>query len=122
MNVLWLVRWAAIGGMSLAVLGEVRAQTWTVPQELWESPRSGASVLAQEPLREGVAAYLAHPGARVLIHHGSGEEAALQAEELRNWLIALAIEAGRIELIADGKSGEPLTMEITYDRLEEGAK
>jgi hypothetical protein len=36
----------------------------------------------------------------------------LQAEELRAWLIALAIDTGRVSLRNDLKSGEPLTIEV----------
>ena len=87
-------------------------QSWEVSPELWEKPRSGAAVRAQAPLRQCVEAYLAQPGAHILIHHADGEESLLQAEELRAWLIALAVEAARIELAPDLKPNRNLNVEL----------
>ena len=48
-----------------------------------------------------------------VIHHGYGQEALLQAEELRMWLMALAIDGARVSLINDVKPKEPLKIEVT---------
>lgn len=99
---------AACWASSLAAAGP----GFGVPQELWERPRSGAVMLAQPVLRQSVEALLSRPDSRLLIHHGGSEESLLQAEELRAWLIALAVDSGRIELKSDARSKEPLTLEI----------
>jgi hypothetical protein len=88
------------------------AQTLVVPPELWDRPRSGAAVMARTEIRQAVDAWLARPGERLVVHHGPGQESVLQAEELRAWLIALAIEAERIALRNDLSSREPLSIEV----------
>ncbi|MDD5242122.1 MAG: hypothetical protein PHG47_10465 [Sulfuricella sp.] len=87
-------------------------QDWEVSPELWEQPRSGAAVRAQAPLRQCIEAYLAQPGARILIHHADSEESLLQAEELRAWLIALAVEAAQVGLVSDLKPNRNLNVEL----------
>lgn len=102
----WLV--AASYASSLAAAGQVLE----VPQELWEHLRTGTVMLAQPVLRQTADALLARSGSRLLIHHGGSEESLLQAEELHAWLIALAMESGRIELKNDMRGKEPLALEI----------
>ncbi len=87
-------------------------EAFSVPLELWDRPRSGQIVLDQPAVKQAVNAWLSRPGARLVIHHSAGQEPLLQAEELRAWLIALAVGAGRIGLSGDLKSGEPLKIEI----------
>ena len=91
------------------------AQTFLVPPELWDRPRSGRDVLEQPAIRQAVNAWLAQPGARLLIRHGPGQESALAAEELRSWLAALAVEPGRVALRGDLKPAEQLRIEIVRD-------
>jgi len=76
-----------------------------LPAELWDSPRSAALVVAQPVLQHSVVELLAHPAAILLIHHGESDESVSQAEELRAWLIALAVDSKRIELNADSDAG-----------------
>ena len=92
------------------------AQVFVVSPELWDRPRSGQAVLQQPAVRQAVNAYLAQPGARLVLRHGPGPESLLAAEELRAWLAALAIESGRMELRGDLKPSEPLQLEVTRDR------
>jgi hypothetical protein len=88
------------------------AQTAEVPSEFWDRPRTGALVLAQENVKRVVVAALAEPHARIVIHHPAGQEPQIQAEELRSWLGALAIEPRRVVLRGDLASGAPMKMEL----------
>ena len=88
------------------------AQTTDVPPELWDRPRTGALVLAQESVKRVVAAALAEPSAQIVIHHPAGQEQQIQAEELRSWLGALAIDPRRIVLRSDAGPGAPMKMEL----------
>lgn len=103
---------AVLLGWCWLVVGPALGQSWEVSPELWEKPRSGVAVRAQESLRQCVDGYLVQPGARILIHHVDSEESLLQAEELRAWLIALAVEAARVELAADLKPNRNLNVEL----------
>jgi len=101
-------------GLAGAALGAA-AQSFVVPAELWDRPRSGRAVLAEPAIRQAVSAHLAQPGTRLLVRHGPGQESALIAEELRAWLAALAVEPGMIALRGDLKPSEPLRIEVTRE-------
>ena len=94
---------------------QANAQSFVVPAELWDRPRSAASVVGLQPIRQAVAAWLAHPAARLVVHHGPGQESQLQAEEIRAWLTALALESERLTLRGDLKGADPLLLELLRD-------
>ncbi len=106
-----MLRFLISAGFACAALSAA-AQTFVVPPELWDRPRSGRVMLEQAAIRQAVNTYLAQPGARLVVHHGSSQESALLAEELRAWLMALAVEAERVTLRGDLKTSEPLTVEV----------
>jgi hypothetical protein len=93
--------------------GGVRADDiFTVAPSLWDRPRSARAVLDQPAVRQALEQYLARPAARLIIHHGYGQDPLLQAEELRMWLMALAIDGSRVALINDVRPNEPLKIEV----------
>jgi hypothetical protein len=102
-------------GILVATLAAA-AQTFMVPPELWDRPRSGRAVLEQAAIRQAVNACLAQPGSRLIVRHATGQESLLAAEELRSWLVALAVEPGRISLRNDLTASEPLRLEIEGNR------
>jgi hypothetical protein len=83
-----------------------------VPVELWDRPRSGRSLLAVPAIHKTLAALAASPGARLRIRHPAAVEGTLQAEELRTWLIAHAIDPARVTLLAEPAARQPLQLEI----------
>ena len=87
------------------------AQSVEVPPEFWDRPRTGRAVLEQESVKRAIAAALAKPESQIVIHHGTGQETLVQAEELRSWLGALAIDTRRIALRGDGAAGGSLRIE-----------
>lgn len=91
------------------------AQTFVVPPELWDRPRSGRAILEQPAIRQAVNACLAQPGSRLIVHHAAGQEPLLAAEELRSWLIALALDAGRVGLRGGLKPSEPMRLEVVRE-------
>lgn len=96
-----------------ALLGTAaHAQVTVVAPELWDRPRTSRSVLGHESIRGPVVAALQQPDAQIVLHHAPGAESQLQAEELRSWLGALAIDPRRIVLRSDGTAGAPMTIEI----------
>jgi len=102
-----------IMAMALALMtGVATAQSFVVPQELWDRPRTGKAVLEQPAIREAVKAYLGHAGSRLVVHHGPTQESLLLADELRAWLMALALEPANVTLQNDLKLAEPLRIEI----------
>ena len=106
-----VIRWlCGVGWWAAAVAAA--AQTFVVPPELWDRPRSGSTILAQPAIRQAANACLAQPGSRLVVHHAAGQEGLLAAEELRSWLIALAVDAGRISLRGGLKPAEPIRLEV----------
>ena len=96
-----------------AVLSTVAAaQTHDVSAELWDRPRSAAAISAEEGVRRAVATLINQPEARLVIHHAAGQDPLLQAEELKSWLGALAIDTRRIVLRNDLAAGSPLKIEV----------
>lgn len=91
-------------------------QSFPLPAEFWEQPRSAQALLEQPALRSNVSAWLAKPGGTLVIHHSSGEDALLRAEELRAWLIALAVEATRIDVAGDLPGNGELRIELITKR------
>ena len=90
-------------GIAVAVLGTaaLSATAADVTAELWDRPRSAQTVMAQPAVRQAVAACLAKGSVRIRVVHGPRQEAQLQAEELRAWLIALAVDGDRVQLQAN---------------------
>ena len=110
-----MIRFTTSGiGVLVATLATA-AQTFVVPPELWDRPRSGRVVLEQPAVRQAVNACLAQPGSRLIVRHAPGQESLLTAEELRSWLGALAVEPGRISLRGDLTASEPLRLEVVRD-------
>jgi len=103
------VLWAMLAGLWVMPAG---AQTFDVPSELWLMPRSGQTVRDNAQLQRALAVYFQLVQPRVRLHYRKSDEAAAQAEELRGWLIALGIDAERIDLVEDNPAG-PIKLEIT---------
>ena len=96
-----------------AVAAPARADDiFTVPPALWDRPRSARAVLEQPAVRQAVELYLARPAARLVIHHGNGQDPLAQAEEFRAWLMALAIDGARVSLANDARPNEALKLEV----------
>ena len=110
-----MVRFLAGAGYAAAAVAAA-AQTFVVPPDLWDRPRNGRAVIEQPAVRQAVGAYLAQPGSRLVLRHGIGQESLLAAEELRAWLVALAVEPARISLRSDLQPAEPLRIEVIRDQ------
>ncbi len=88
------------------------AGIFALTPELWDRPRTARAVLEQPAVKQALNLHLSQPGSRLVIHHGYGQDPLLQAEELRAWLMALAIDGARISLVNDLKSHESLNIEV----------
>jgi len=84
-----------------------------IAPELWDRPRTARSVLEQPAVQQAVRSYLQRENVRLVIHYPDGQEALLYAEELRSWLIALAVDGQLITLRPDRNRGAPLSIVAT---------
>ena len=114
-KVLWAL---ALAFMSLVAAAQSFAQSFVVPAELWDRPRSSGALLGQPPVRQAVDRYLEEPASRLIVHHGASRESQLAAEELRAWLLALSIEPGRIALRSGLAPAEPLRIELVREGIK----
>lgn len=103
--------------LCLVSSGLAHAERMPLSADLWDKPRSASLIVAQPELQHSVAELLAHPAARLLIHHGGSDESVSQAEELRAWLIALAVDSKRIELNTDNDA-QGLNLELVGITVE----
>lgn len=78
--------------------GGVGAAAWTIGDEIWDRPRSAEVIRTLPAVRSAVGALFATTGSSLVIRHGRGQNDGLRAEELRHWLVALAVEPGRVVL------------------------
>ena len=102
----------ALAAALFANCGAAMAQAYVLPIEFWDRPRTARAVLEQPAIRDAVNAHLAENGSRIVLHHGPTQEARLLAEELRAWLIALALEPSQLTLQNDLKLSDPLRIEV----------
>lgn len=106
---------ATLAGLSLWCAAGVVAHAgdmFALAPDLWDRPRSARAVLDQSAVRQALEQYLGQPAARLVIHHGLGQEPLLQAEELRMWLMALAVDGARVSLASDARPKEPMKIEV----------
>jgi hypothetical protein len=109
---MWMAAGRSCALLFLLACANVLAQSADIPPALWDRPRTGLSVLEQESVRRAVLAALAKPDSQIIVHHTPGPEPLVQAEELRSWLIALAIDARRVVLRSGVASGAPIKIEV----------
>lgn len=98
--------------LALAGAPALAAPSCPVPSEIWDRPRSGRALLGEEAIRPCLGPAARDPALRVLIRHGSRGEAPLQAEELKGWLAALAIEPSRVDLVNDLGANDRVVIEV----------
>ncbi len=82
----------------------------------WSVPRNGGTVLAMPPLRETIAELTRRPETSLLLRYPGGEAGTLWAEELRAWLVALAVDPQRIELHRGSRTAD--TIELSLNEVE----
>lgn len=96
----------------LATSGAGAEPACEVTAEEWSRPRSAAMVVALPGVRDCVARWQADPRQRLVIVHAAGEEGALWASELRDWLVALGVPGVRLSARAVGADGERVLLRI----------
>ena len=88
----------AAGAQAPAAVPVSEPTAWTLADEVWDRPRSADAIRLLPAVRAAVSALAGTPRASLVIRHGRGQNEGLRAEELRHWLIALAVEPERIAI------------------------
>jgi hypothetical protein len=108
-----MLRYLTVFACILVVSTALAEDRWSLSAEEWARPRSGAALVAMEPLPEVVRHLHENGERRLLIGYPGGEEGSLWAHELRSWLVALGIPSRRIQLTAG--SGQADTLELRIE-------
>ena len=117
-NVLSVTRAIALVALlAVAPVLAASASSWELKASEWSRPRSASAVIAMAPIANAVRAWhdaLAQgdDNARLQLLHASGEEGGLWAAELRDWLIALGVAPGAIELAPAGVPADRLELRV----------
>jgi len=75
-----------------------QAASWTLSAEEWARPRSAQSLVQMKPLIATMQAFNSQSSSQLVIRYPGGEEGALWASELRDWLVSLGVPSARIEV------------------------
>ena len=92
-----------------------RAETCTLDDSFWLQPRSGLTVLNNIAIKPCVSALLADTQNKMLVNYNDTDESSVSANELRQWLIALALPAERILLKKQTTSTDAISLDIQHD-------
>ncbi len=93
-----------------------QAASWTISAEEWARPRSGESLLQMESLVVAVQALIQEPMSQLSIRYPGGEEGALWASELKDWLVSLGVPSARIEIRPGQSSYENITLMLSKNK------
>jgi len=96
----------------LAACTVAEADNWALEGETWARPRSGEAVLQMPAVGAAVRAWQQRPGARIVLRYPGGEEGALWAGELRDWLVALGVASADIASVPGGLRADALILEV----------
>lgn len=107
-----MLRYLTVFACFLAASAALAEDRWSLSAEQWARPRSGASLVAMEPLAEVVRQLHEGGERRLLIGYPGGEEGSLWAHELRSWLVALGIPSQRIRLQSGGQQAGVLDLRV----------
>ena len=92
-------------------------RTFIINADDWARPRSGARIIEFEELRDLAAIWSASPaGSLIEIRYPGGDEGALWASELSDWLVSLGISSDYIRL----RSGSARTDQIELIIMQAG--
>lgn len=101
--------------LMLTLSANVHAETCVLDDAFWLQPRSGITVLNEPSIKPCVTELLADDSSKMAIIYSDTDEASVSANELRQWLVALALPAQRIILKKAATSTDPIRLEIQHD-------
>ncbi|ARU31080.1 hypothetical protein CAP31_04880 [Sulfuriferula sp. AH1] len=93
----------------------IHAETCVLDDAFWLQPRSGMTILNEPSIKPCITELLADDTSRMTIIYSDTDESGVSANELRQWLVALALPAGRIILKKTAASTDPIRLEIQHD-------
>lgn len=92
--------------------GPASAESWNLDREAWSRPRSGEVVRDMPPVAAAVRALQAETGQRLTLLYPGGESGELWAAELRDWLIALGVDADAVTVRPGAPESDTLLLRV----------
>jgi nucleotide-binding universal stress UspA family protein len=102
----------AAGLLALLTAFPAVAENWMLGREAWSRPRSGEVVRQMPPVAAAVRALQAEEGRRLALIYPGGESGELWAAELRDWLIALGVDADAVSIRAGAPEADTLLLRV----------
>ncbi|MDQ2069957.1 hypothetical protein [Natronospira bacteriovora] len=101
-------------GLVMAVMLPLSAmaESWQLSAEEWSRPRSGEVVLSMTPVSRAMAAWEGRNDARLELVYPGGERGELWASELKDWLVALGVEADEVRLLPGSGAEDVLILRL----------
>lgn len=87
-------------------------QEWSLTAEEWLRPRDGERVLGFNALAAAVHAWDFSPGSVITIRYPGGDEGALWAVQLRDWLVALGVPSAAIQTAPGNERTDALSIAV----------
>ena len=108
---LYRLRWLVVLGLMAPILPSL-ADTWSMSAEEWARPRTAQSLVTMQAVADALKGLDADPFSTLLIRYPGGEEGALWANELRDWLVSLGLPSSRIEIYPGQSTGGTITLDL----------
>ena len=87
-------------------------QQWKLTEEQWDLVKRGEQLLEMSVLQELVDAWSLQQGQAVELRYPGGEEGELWVEELKDWLISLAIPSKYLLAVAGSGEADVIIVKI----------
>jgi len=88
------------------------AESWQLTLDEWSRPRSGEVVMQMPAVADAVLAWHQDSDRALEVVYPGGEQGEIWASELRDWLVALGVDAEAIRLHAGAPSEDQIVLRV----------
>lgn len=88
------------------------AQGMSLSSEAWELLRHGENMLKSQELNEIVNEWKSHADSKIELRYPGGEEGELWVEELKDWLVSLAIPSHKMTLMPGSDAKDVINISV----------
>ncbi|MGD8498692.1 MAG: hypothetical protein PVG82_07280 [Chromatiales bacterium] len=98
--------------LCLSVPAPAEERLHTLDLELWSRPRDGATLVTYPGLSRAVRELDGVPEGIMEIRYPGGEQGAVWADELGDWLVSLGLPSGRIRIVPGSTSPDRIELVV----------
>lgn len=100
------------GSLVLADAQELKDRQWTLTEEQWDLVKQGEQLLTMSVMQQAVDAWSLQQGQAIELRYPGGEEGELWVQELKDWLISLAIPSKYLFSVAGSGKADVIIIRI----------